>query len=274
MIQIQIHSGYNSPTTFSDDEEVEVYDLDPPVPRTNLVVDDLGLLEELRINFTVQYSVSGSSGGDHQTLPLLRHLYLDVPYEAEAVRWLHFTPNLTELELFVEDQFDEAERFATQPAFSSLAQIQLLHLRTIRTRAQSSTAFVLRCITCPVLQVLDLHLGTRGHATEDELYEFLQRSMPELSVLHLYFWLPNPSRWNNEPFRAERVFDSLVLVPSVVKFKVMWSPWHDAVALVRALGRTRDSCDPSAPFALLPALQTLEFYSMRVDPAHFVDLVH
>ncbi len=68
-------------------------------------------------------------------------------------------------------------------------------------------------------------------------------------------------------------FDSLVLVPSVVKFKVMWSPWHDAVALVRALGRTRDSCDPSAPFALLPALQTLEFYSMRVDPAHFVDLV-
>ncbi len=141
--------------------------------------------------------------------------------------------------------------------------MELSHLRTIRAQL-AAAEFVLHCLECPALQELDLRLGSE---MEDKLFMFLLRSMPQLQVLHLDFYLPNPSRISNPvPFLTEHILEALALVPSVVKFKVRWSRWDDVDVLLQAL-------TPKGPFALLPALQILEFDNVRAQPAPIINLI-
>ncbi len=72
-----------------------------PIPKIQLFVESVALLEELHVSFSTEYIVTSNTGRSlSNSLPALTHLDLHTVCERrEAVRWLELAPNLKELYL-------------------------------------------------------------------------------------------------------------------------------------------------------------------------------
>ncbi len=128
-----------------------------PVPKTQLFIEDLALLEELHISFSTEYIVTSSatSRSLHNSLPSLARLDLCTLDESrEGMRWLELAPNLKELNLNYGPKY--SNNYASHASYPPLReivipQIHITHLRVVNQTYLTTTAiaFVLRHTTCP-----------------------------------------------------------------------------------------------------------------------------
>ncbi len=101
---------------------------DIPVPRTQLFIEDLTLLEELHVSFSTEYTISSSTGRAlRNSLHSLTHLHLHTrPDSREAMRWLELTPNLKELNINYGPSY--SDDYGTRPPYSSSYEIVMVDI--------------------------------------------------------------------------------------------------------------------------------------------------
>ncbi len=179
---------------------IVVDDTSVPVPRTHLDVEDLKLLEDLRLTSSAEYTPVHSSSGrvPQHVLPSLTRLDLQVqPHQSiEALRWLVLVSNIQELNVMSSAQYPTNDTGISHQDGEEIPFIHLAHLRTMRIantvknldgrdRMNTSSAWILRHTACPSLTELHLRLTSVG--SDNTFYEFFRRSShPPLDTLHLY----------------------------------------------------------------------------------------
>ncbi len=257
-----------------------------PVPKTHLIVEDLGLLEEFRVTFSPKYITPIPSSP--QTIhPSLTRLELQVPpgYNDRVLSWLMLSPNVQELDVVNCPKYSCISSSAhSSRNEKDIHTMRLANLRSMRAGSydlganypgSALAATVLAHTTCPSLIELDLHLNSVGF--DDVLFNFFHRSAPRLEILHLDVNSRllsgfDRSEWEMQP---GRIFDALALVPTLREFSVEWSETNqDAIGvLFLALARTCIAGDRSSPFVLLPTLERLELIDSYASSSQYVDLI-
>ncbi len=274
--------------------DFDINETPAPIPEVNLFIEELGMLEELHINFADEYVLTDnkSSRAGHPvrlTLPSFTHLDMEATCDRTVIHWLSAAAHLTELVL----TFNEPYYYV---GYSDLLPIELPELRIIRVanpgglgrgdaELQSAAAkFVLRAIVCPMLQELYLCLNCEA---EDEFYRFFLWGVHHLQILDItvdlrvdpFFqpFAPTPASPCGE------ILDSLPLIPSLreLKMRCYELDSEDISDILEALTRMQEQ-DPSGSdrhtsLDLLPALEILDLdiivSKLLPDPSKFINLI-
>ncbi len=92
-----------------------------PIPKTQLFIEDLALLEDLHITFCTEYMITASADRSlRNSLPSLTRLDLHTVRDSrEAMRWLDLAPNLKELNIKYTPDYlsDYSEHPSYPPSF-------------------------------------------------------------------------------------------------------------------------------------------------------------
>ncbi len=189
------------------------------------------------------------------------------------MRWLDLAPNLREFNLKYCAHYS-SDNSIPPPYEVVIPQIHLTHLRIINQLSglfPPTTKFILDHTSCPALKVLRLKLGWETNNSDIRaVCEFLRRSEPsalESAVLDV----------SASPVDSDLIIEALTHIPSLRKFAIKLSKdnssWNSIVVLLNALTKTRNSSNPTAGFALLPALENLEINYSRIPSLAFIELI-
>ncbi len=139
-----------------------------PIPKMQLFVEAITLLEELQISFSTEYIITSSTGRSlRNALPSLTHLDLHTVCECrEAMRWLDLAPNLKELNIKHGPNY--TSDYIRHPSYPLLFEpevvipkIHMTHLHIINQteRFSPSGDVMLKRMSCPALTELHLDAG-------------------------------------------------------------------------------------------------------------------
>ncbi len=252
-----------------------------PIPKMQLFVEAIMLLEELHVSFSTEYIITSSTGRSlRNALPSLTHLDLHTVCECrEAMRWLDLAPNLKELNIKHGPNY--TSDYIRHPSYPLLFEpevvipkIHMTHLHVINQteRFSPSGDVMLKRMSCPALTELRLDAGIfASHIINNVLHSlcgFLRRGRPnalEFAHLGISGWLLDPNS----------ITEVLSLMPSLRTFSIARRKdnRNNIAFLLDALARAGDPSNPAPEFVLLPALENLQIVSSRVPPLSLVRLI-
>ncbi|KLO11225.1 hypothetical protein SCHPADRAFT_942279 [Schizopora paradoxa] len=234
-----------------------------------LMIEDLKLLEELRIHNEVDCYIDSTSPDVH--LPSLTYLKLEVRSSDGILNWMKLAPNLQGLYFrntssIRGSQPDRSSTDSNPSGVISLSALRCLHTGIFipNTHYASSPSLAVTIFTHTACHALaELQVNLHSINCDEALLVFLRRSTPPLRRLALDVLICNRPRNNH---RERLLVDALTLVPSVRSLCFQWefNASYFPETVFQALAQTKK---------VLPALRHLELVNIVAPVERFLDVI-